>query len=55
MLYEVITLPFEIKRATKTNEATRFKFKYLDHRNEDVRRAIVNRHKIVKLMRDILV
>ncbi|UKM65072.1 bifunctional amidotransferase subunit GatB/aspartate--tRNA ligase AspS [Flavobacteriaceae bacterium GSB9] len=48
------TLPFEIKRATKTNENTRFQYKYLDHRNEDVRRVIVNRHKVIKLMRDIL-
>jgi aspartyl-tRNA synthetase len=48
------TLPFEIKRATKTNEATRFRYKYLDHRNPDSKRAIVNRHRIVKLMRDVL-
>ncbi|MBU3822674.1 bifunctional amidotransferase subunit GatB/aspartate--tRNA ligase AspS [Flavobacteriaceae bacterium XHP0103] len=48
------TLPFEIKRATKTNENVRFQYKYLDHRNDDVRRAIVNRHKVIKLLRDIL-
>jgi len=48
------TLPFEIKRAAKTNEATRFQYKFLDHRNEEVRRAIVNRHKVIKLLRDIL-
>ncbi|MFV9550162.1 bifunctional amidotransferase subunit GatB/aspartate--tRNA ligase AspS [Algibacter sp. PT7-4] len=48
------TLPFEIKRATKTNETVRFQYKYLDHRNDDVRRAIVNRHKVIKMMRDIL-
>ncbi|MCB4798657.1 bifunctional amidotransferase subunit GatB/aspartate--tRNA ligase AspS [Neotamlana laminarinivorans] len=48
------TLPFEIKRATKTNENVRFQYKYLDHRNNDVRRTIVNRHKVIKLMRDIL-
>ncbi|MEW4922581.1 bifunctional amidotransferase subunit GatB/aspartate--tRNA ligase AspS [Algibacter sp. 2305UL17-15] len=48
------TLPFEIKRAHKTNEAVRFQYKYLDHRNDDVRRAIVNRHKVIKLMRDLL-
>ena len=48
------TLPFEIKRATKTNENIRFQYKYLDHRNDDVRRVIVNRHKVIKLMRDIL-
>jgi aspartyl-tRNA synthetase len=48
------TLPFEIKRAIKTNEAIRFQYKFLDHRNEEVRRAIVNRHKVIKLLRDIL-
>ncbi|WP_111706704.1 bifunctional amidotransferase subunit GatB/aspartate--tRNA ligase AspS [Lutibacter citreus] len=48
------TLPFEIKRATKTSETVRFQYKFLDHRNDDVRRAIVNRHKVIKLMRDIL-
>ncbi|MBA4276616.1 bifunctional amidotransferase subunit GatB/aspartate--tRNA ligase AspS [Flavobacterium sp.] len=48
------TLPFEIKRASKTNEAMRFQYKFLDHRNEEVRRAIVNRHKVIKLLRDIL-
>ncbi|MCF7569267.1 bifunctional amidotransferase subunit GatB/aspartate--tRNA ligase AspS [Sabulilitoribacter arenilitoris] len=48
------TLPFEIKRATKTNESVRFQYKYLDHRNDDVRRTIINRHKVIKLMRDIL-
>ncbi|WP_158847353.1 bifunctional amidotransferase subunit GatB/aspartate--tRNA ligase AspS [Algibacter sp. L1A34] len=48
------TLPFEIKRATKTNENVRFQYKYLDHRNDDVRRVIVNRHKVIKMMRDVL-
>lgn len=48
------TLPFEIKRAAKTNETTRFQYKFLDHRNDEVRRAIVNRHKVIKLLRDIL-
>ncbi|RED47581.1 bifunctional amidotransferase subunit GatB/aspartate--tRNA ligase AspS [Seonamhaeicola aphaedonensis] len=48
------TLPFEIKRATKTNETTRFQYKFLDHRNADVHRVIRNRHKVIKLLRDIL-
>ncbi|MBC3759284.1 bifunctional amidotransferase subunit GatB/aspartate--tRNA ligase AspS [Hyunsoonleella sp. SJ7] len=48
------TLPFEIKRAHKSNETVRFQYKYLDHRNDDVRRAIVHRHKVIKLMRDML-
>ena len=48
------TLPFEIKRAFKSNETIRFEYKFLDHRNDDVRRSIVNRHKVIKLLRDIL-
>ncbi|MGB1284574.1 MAG: aspartate--tRNA ligase, partial [Polaribacter sp.] len=48
------TLPFEIKRATKSNENIRFQYKFLDHRNDKVRKAIVNRHKVIKLLRDIL-
>ncbi|MFV0540912.1 MAG: bifunctional amidotransferase subunit GatB/aspartate--tRNA ligase AspS [Aestuariibaculum sp.] len=48
------TLPFEIKRATKTNENTRFQYKFLDHRNNDVHRVMVNRHRVIKLLRDIL-
>ena len=48
------TLPFEIKRAARSNEAVRFEYKFLDHRNDDVRRAVVNRHKVIKMMRDIL-
>jgi aspartyl-tRNA synthetase len=48
------TLPFEIKRAFKSNEKIRFEYKFLDHRNAEVRSAIVNRHKVIKLLRDIL-
>ncbi|MFT7036502.1 MAG: aspartyl-tRNA synthetase [Cyclobacteriaceae bacterium] len=48
------TLPFEIKRAAKTSENVRFKYKYLDHRSAENRQAIINRYRVVKLMRDIL-
>ncbi|NIJ43632.1 aspartyl-tRNA synthetase [Wenyingzhuangia heitensis] len=48
------TLPFEIKKATRSNEAVRFEYKFLDHRNQDVRKAVVNRHKVIKLLRDML-
>jgi aspartyl-tRNA synthetase len=48
------TLPFEIKRAAKTNEATRLKYKFLDHRSIENRSAIINRHKVIKLLRDVL-
>ena len=47
-------LPFEIKRANKTNENVRFTYKFLDHRSAETRQAIVNRHKVIKLIRDIL-
>ena len=48
------TLPFEIKRAMRTSEHVRFQYKFLDHRNDEVRKAVVNRHRVIKLMRDIL-
>ena len=48
------TLPFEIKKAIKSNETIRFQYKFLDHRNEEVRKAIINRHKVIKLLRDVL-
>ncbi|MFC2137755.1 aspartate--tRNA ligase, partial [Bacteroidota bacterium] len=48
------TLPFEIRRASKSSESIRFKYKYLDHRNAETRRAIINRHKVIKLIRDTL-
>lgn len=48
------TLPFELKRAARTNETTRFKYKFLDHRSAESRRAIVNRHRVLKLLRDLL-
>jgi aspartyl-tRNA synthetase len=48
------TLPFELKRAKNTSETVRSTFKFLDHRSEDTRRAIINRHKVLKLCRDYL-
>lgn len=48
------TLPFELKRASKTNEQSRFKYKFLDHRSKSCRETLINRHKVVKLLRDIL-
>ncbi|WP_158970365.1 bifunctional amidotransferase subunit GatB/aspartate--tRNA ligase AspS [Paraglaciecola sp. L3A3] len=48
------SLPFEIARATKTSENIRFQYKYLDHRNKEVRKVIIDRHKVIKLIRDML-
>ncbi len=47
-------LPFEIRRASKSAESIRFKYKYLDLRNDVVRKTIINRHKVIKLIRDTL-
>lgn len=47
-------LPFEIKRAHKTNEALRFKYKFLDHRSQKVRETLTKRHRIFKTIRDFL-
>ena len=48
------TLPFELRRASKTAEAVRLKYKFLDHRSPAVRQTIINRHRVIKTIRDIL-
>ena len=48
------TLPFEIRRASRSSENVRFKYKFLDHRNPDIRSTIINRHRVIKLIRDVL-
>ena len=47
-------LPFEIKAAHKTNEALRFRYKFLDHRNKKIRETLIKRHRILKSIRDLL-
>jgi aspartyl-tRNA synthetase len=54
ILNEARTLPFEIRRASKTNETVRLKYKFLDHRNDETRRSIINRHKVIKQIRETL-
>jgi aspartyl-tRNA synthetase len=48
------TLPFEIRRASRSSENVRFRYKYLDHRNEVTRKTLINRHRIIKKIRDLL-
>ncbi len=48
------TLPFELKRAARTSENVRFKYKFLDHRSAETRKAIINRHRVIKMLRDML-
>jgi len=47
-------LPFEIRKSNITNEAVRLKYKFLDHRNASTHKAIVNRHRVLLLIRDFL-
>lgn len=47
-------LPFEIRRAVRSSENVRFKYKFLDHRNPEVRNTIIQRHRVIKLIRDLL-
>jgi len=47
-------LPFEIKRADKTAESVRMEYKFLDHRNAASKKAVINRHRVIKLIRDTL-
>ena len=54
VLNVALNLPFEIKRADKTSESTRMEFKFLDHRNAAMKKALVNRHKVIKMIRDEL-
>jgi aspartyl-tRNA synthetase len=49
-----LPLPFEIRRAGKTSEVIRLKYKFLDHRNTETRNTIVNRYKVIKSVRDFL-
>ena len=47
-------LPFEIRKADKVSESVRLKYKFLDHRNASTHQAIVNRHKVLFLIREVL-
>jgi aspartyl-tRNA synthetase len=48
------TPPFEIDHESFVNEELRLKYRYLDLRRERMKHNLVQRHKIVKLMRDFL-
>lgn len=48
------TPPFEIDHEISVNEELRLKYRYLDLRRERLKNNIVQRHKMVKMMRDIL-
>ena len=47
-------LPFEIRKTNSINESVRLKYKFLDHRNQSTHNTIVNRHRVLLLIRDFL-
>ncbi len=47
-------LPFQIDQAANVNEDLRLKYRYLELRNSDKRKHLVNRHKIVHAIRSYL-
>lgn len=54
VLSESRVLPFEIKESKKVNEQQRLQYRFLDLRNEKVKKNIVMRHKVIRMMRDFL-
>lgn len=54
IINESKTPPFEIDHESFVNEELRLKYRYLDLRRERLKNNIIERHRIVKLMRDFL-
>lgn len=48
------TTPFEIDQDGYVNEEIRLKYRYLDLRRQRMRDNIIERHRVVKMMRDLL-
>ena len=55
ILSEALTPPFDLSTDGKdVKEETRLKYRYLDLRRERLNKNIINRHKIIKFIRDFL-
>lgn len=54
ILNESKTPPFEIDVEKGVNEELRLKYRYLDLRHERLQKNIILRHKLIKLLRDLL-
>ncbi|MCF8306312.1 MAG: bifunctional amidotransferase subunit GatB/aspartate--tRNA ligase AspS [Ignavibacteriales bacterium] len=56
--FEILNLskqiPFEIRRSTKIKEDSRLIYKFLDHRNSEIRHIIINRHLVIQFIRNYL-
>ncbi|MFA7132426.1 MAG: aspartate--tRNA ligase [Bacteroidales bacterium] len=54
VISEADALPFEISDVKTVNEETRLKYRYLDLRSQRLRDNLINRHLIIKFIRDFL-
>lgn len=55
VLSESVALPFELSDGSKAvNEEIRLKYRYLDLRCQRLQKNLINRHKIIKFIRDFL-
>ncbi len=54
ILNKAKTPPFEIDQDKEVNEELRLKYRYLDLRRERMKKNIIVRHRVIKLIRDIM-
>jgi len=54
ILNKAKTPPFEIDQDKEVNEEVRLKYRYLDLRRERMKTNIITRHKVIKMIRDIM-
>ena len=54
ILNESLTPPFYINEDSEVDENLRLKYRYLDLRRENMKNALITRHKVVKHIRDFL-
>ena len=54
ILNESLTPPFYINEDSEVDETLRLKYRYLDLRRENMKNALITRHKVVKHIRDFL-
>tara|TARA_Y100001970_G_scaffold37297_1_gene46022 strand:+ start:7401 stop:9206 length:1806 start_codon:yes stop_codon:yes gene_type:complete len=54
ILNESLTPPFYVNEETDVDESVRLQYRYIDLRRENMKTALITRHKVVKYIRDYL-
>jgi len=54
ILNESLTPPFYVNDESDVDESVRLKYRYIDLRRENMKNALITRHKVVKYIRDFL-